>query len=65
MATATAHGKNNEHGGRDRDHDGAVDGGGGGSAITLVINLDLRAAGAGRYVSRLNLTRGAVMSLFF
>ena len=57
-ATATARGGNN--GGGD-DNDDNDDNG----AIAMVINLDLRTAGVRRYITRLNLTGGMVVSLFF
>ncbi len=53
-ATATARG--GDDGGDDNDDN---------FAITMVINLDLRTAGVQRYVTRLNLTGGMAVSLFF
>ena len=54
-ATATA--RSDDDGGGDNNDDNF--------AIAMVINLDLRTAGVRRYVARLNLTGGMVMSLFF
>ena len=57
MTAATATARGGDDGGGDDNDDNF--------AIAMVINLDLRTTGVQRYVVRLNLTGGMVVSLFF